>query len=126
MLISYSFFKIFHFILKNIRDILGGLKGPQGGIWGWVKFFFTKRFVFDIFGHYLAILGRQKGPQGGSQGVDEIFFSLNDAFHLDNSNVTSFSPIGRCDGKLFSFMTFLAILGGRKGHQEGGKGVGEK
>ena len=77
--------------MKNIRDVPGGLKGPQGGIWGWVKFFLPK-----------------------------------DAFHLDNSNVTSFSSIGRRDGKLFNFLTFLDILGGQKGHQGGSQGVGEK
>ena len=76
--------------MKNIRDVPGGLKGPQGGIWGWVK-----------------------------------FFSPKDAFHLDNSNVTSFSSIGRRDGKLFNFLTFLDILGGQKGPQ-GGLGGGRK
>ena len=37
-------------------------------------------------------------------------FSLKDAFYLDNSNDTSFSSIGHCDGKLFNFLTFLDIF----------------
>ena len=71
----------------------------------------------------MDILGRQKGPQGGSQGVDKFFFSLKDVLYLDNSNDTSFSSIGRRDGKLFNFLTFLDIFWTFWGVKRGTRGV---
>ena len=65
-------------------------------------------------------------------GVGEIF-SPKDAFHLDNLNVTSFISIGRRDGKLFNFLTFLDIFwtffgqfGGQNGPPGGWGGWREK
>ena len=49
-------------------------------------------------------------------------FSLKDAFHLDNSNDTSFSSIGHRDSKFFNFLTFLDNFWTIFGHFGGSKG----
>ena len=41
-------------------------------------------------------------PQGGAAGGVKNFFSLKVVFHLDNSNDTSFSPIGHRGDELLS------------------------
>ena len=41
-------------------------------------------------------------PQGGGVGGVKNFFSLKVVFYLDNSNDTSFSPIGHRGGELLS------------------------
>ena len=66
---------------------------------------------FKISGHSWG----SKCPQGVFGGVGENVFLLKDALYLDNSNDTSFSSIGPCDGKLFNFLKFFDIfLGGVK------------
>ena len=54
-------------------------------------------------------------PQGGSEEMGETILSLKVLFYYDNSNANSFSSIENCGGKLFNFLTFLDILGGKNG-----------
>ena len=72
-----------------------------------ISYIFQNLLIY--FEKYSGRSWGSKRPPGGYLGVGEIF-SPKDAFHLDNSNVTSFSSIGRRDGKLFNFLTFLDII----------------
>ena len=68
-------------------------------------------------------------PRGGLKGVGENFFAKKDVFYSDNSNDTSFSSIGHCNGKLFNILTFLGIFGhfwGSKWPPGGSEGGGLK
>ena len=49
---------------------------------------------WTFFGHFLDILGGKNGPQGGGVGGVKKIFSLKVLFYRDNSNETSFTPIG--------------------------------
>ena len=69
---------------------------------------------YSTFWHFWTFFGQFGGSKGAPGGVSgggwKKFFSLKDALYLDNSNDTSFSSIGRRDGKLFNFLTFLDIF----------------
>ena len=51
-------------------------------------------------GHFLGILGGKNGPQGGGVGGVKKILSLKVLFYCDNSNDTSFIPIGHRDDEL--------------------------
>ena len=57
---------------------------------------------WTFFGHFLVNLGGQNAPQGGGVGGVKKNFSLKVVFYLDNSNDTSFSPIGHRGDELLS------------------------
>ena len=59
-------------------------------------------------------------PQGGGAGGVKNFFSLKVVFHLDNSNDTSFSPIGHRGDELIIFLTFRGVKRAPRGSLGGG------